>query len=324
MQLLSIFQKICESKINQQEINFLVERSYKISLQYLRIYYKKLHKILHHNDLSLNDFAIDAIAPLFQRDENNSFSVIKKSFENWKPPIKTEDDAEYFLNKITVKNVSQQVSSLLKNSDPFFAKILDSINYLIRKEEFKKIDYFGHVYIVEKEADEINKNIIDAETFDALPATLFTNQKTLLKNLFKYVSAETKYAAAVPLNQLVLKIKHLNISAHLFPDCADEHSIKLEINEKVIAGLIKAKHTLVTTYLNKNKLDKEEAEKFEKALNDISVDLMNGGITPGLFGYLEKHFYGLTRQFYDEKYHNILEYLLRVMKHTIAEELNNK
>ncbi len=322
MQLLSIFQKICESEINQQEINFLVETSYKIALHYLRGYYKKLHKILQHDDLSLNDFAIDAIAPLFQRDENNSFSVIKKSFENWKPEIKTEADAEYFLNKITAKNVLQRVSSLLKNSDPFFAKILDSINYLIRKEDFKKIDYLGHVYIVESNAEVITNNIIDAETFDNLPSSLFADQKKLLTNIFHYLKTETKFYPAIPLNQLILKIKHLNISSHLFPDSIEGHCGKLEMAEKVNAGLLTAKQKLVSTYLNNNKINKDEAGKFENVLVDISVDLMDGGMNPGLYGYLEKHFTGLTRELYEENYHNIIEYLLRVMKSTIVEELN--
>ena len=203
VELFSILKNLCNSSISQKEINFLVEKSYKISFQYLRSYQTKLSKILQQDNLSLSDIAIDAIAPLFQRDENNMFFVIKKSFENWIPQISTEEDAVYFLNKITAKNAEQHISTLLKNADPFFAKILDSINYFIRKKGYYKINYLGHVYIVETITEEITANLIDKEQFEKLPLELFINQKTLLKNIFNYLKEETHSYSAISLNQLI-------------------------------------------------------------------------------------------------------------------------
>ncbi len=299
-----------------------MEKSYKISFQYLRSFQTKLSKILFQDDLSLSDIAIDAIAPLFQRDDNNSFFVIKKSFENWIPSIQTEEDAAYFLNKITAKNATQHISTLLKNSDPFFAKILDSLNYFIRKENYYKINYLGHVYVVETVVDDIPANVIGNEQFEKLPINLFIDQKTLLKKLFNYLNKETAFYPAIPLNQLVQKIKYLNISFNDLNESIDGCVKSLEVNEKVNAGFKTAKELLIATYLNKNKLNETETESFEKALMDISEDLKDGGINPGLYGYLQKHITGLSRDYYDKKYHNILEYLLRVMKSTIAKELD--
>ncbi len=299
-----------------------MERSYKISFQYLRSYQTKLNKILLQDDLTLSDIAIDAIAPLFQRDEENSFFLIKKSCESWTPPIETEEDAAYFLNKITAKNAEQHISTILKNSDPFFSKILDSINYFIRKENFYKINYLGRIYIVENSVKEFSIRIIDNEQFERLPVEIFTNQKTLLKNVFSYLKEETNFYPAIPLNQLVQKIKYLMISHSHLEDTVSGFAKSIEINEKVEIGFKTAKELLITSYFNKNKLSKTETDNFEKTLKDISQDLKDGGLNPGLYGYLQKHFEGLSREFYDENYHNILEYLLRVMKRTIAIELD--
>ncbi len=299
-----------------------MEKSYKVSFQYLRSYQTKLSKILQQDDLTLSDIAIDAIAPLFQRDEIDSFFVIKKSFENWIPKIQTEEDAAYFLNKITAKNAEQHISTLLKNSDPFFAKILDSLNYFIRKEKYYKINYLGHIYIVETTIDDITANVIGTEQFEKLPVNLFIDQKALLKKIFNYLQSETHFYPAIPLNQLVQKIKYLNISFNALNESIDGCVKSLEVNEKVNAGFETAKELLISSYLNKNKLNETETESFEKTLKDISEDLKDGGINPGLFGYLQKHITGLSRDYYDKKYHNILEYLLRVMKGTIAKELD--
>ncbi len=322
MNLLPILKNLRDQSINQKEINFLVEKSYKISIQYLRIYQTKLSKILKQNDLTLNDIAIDAIAPLFQRDKNNVFFVIKKSFNNWTPPVLTEEDASYFFCKIITKNAEQHISKLLKNSDPFFAKILDSINYFLRKEQYCKINYLGHVYIVETDIDKIPANIIDNEQFEKLPASLFIEQKTLLNNLFNYLRKETNFYPAIPLNQLVQKIKNLKVSISHIEEYTSGIVKTLEINEKVNKGLKSAKELLISTYLNKNKLNKNETKNFEKALMDISQDLKDGGINPGLYSYLDRYFVDLSRDYYDKNYHNIMEYLIRVMKRTIADEFD--
>ena len=269
----------------------------------------------------MRDAAIDAIAPLFQRDENYSFLVIKKSFENWTPPIKTQEDAEYFLNKIVAKNVQQYISSLYKKADPFFAKILDSINYIIRREGLLKVNYFGQVYIVELKNSEITRQPIDKEQFENIPINIFNDYKNLFKNLFQYLNNETKFYPAIPLNSLIYKIKHLNISNNQLPDSDEDKGLSLEISEKVKVGLNFSIEKLYSSYLKKNKLNKYETEIFEKALVDISVDLLNGGINPGLYPYLKKHFENLSHENFDKNYHNILEYLIRVMKRTIADEI---
>lgn len=132
--ILELFSKLdCQSSINQ-----LVEISYKAALGYLRINGSKVNKIFAENDLTFSVAAISSIAPLFCKESVDGVLPIIKEFNSWQPPIQAEEDVLFFLNKVVARRVEQFVSQLLKEDDPFFAKILDSVNYLIKKMVIRK------------------------------------------------------------------------------------------------------------------------------------------------------------------------------------------
>ena len=324
MDLLPILKNLCNSSISQKEINFLIESSYNISYQYLRHYQIKLRQIIIQDDITLSDMAIDAIALMFYRDENYTFYYLKKSFENWLPKINSEDEAEFFLNKIVAKNAEQYISTLLKSSDPIFAKIFESIRYVIKKGDFKKNNYLGQICIVENNTNEILGKVIDKDSFENIPSRYFINLNTVIKSIFEYLKTETNFFVAIPLNQLVLKVKHVIMTNEIPHDGTYANQLIIEVDEKVKTGLNCSIEKLKSSYLSKNKLNQKEAKSFENALKDISEDLKDGGINPGLHAYLEKYIEGLSKEYYTKNYHSILEYLVKIMKHTIAEEINNE
>lgn len=75
------------------------------------------------------------------------------------------------------------------------------------------------------------------------------------------------------------------------------------------------------SYVNKNKIDKNEADRIKKALGSIVYDMRDGGINPGLHKYFLEQFPELTFNDYENKYQNIFEYLFKVLKKEIAEQL---
>ncbi|MDO8550671.1 MAG: hypothetical protein Q7S39_11055, partial [Ignavibacteria bacterium] len=263
------------------------------------------------------DLAIDAIATLFTKDD----LPIKKAFDNWQPPIKTEEEFLFFLNKVVANRVEQHITQLLKESDPLFPTILNSVNYLIKKNGNAKTKYLGSIYIIESGANKISGKIINRESFDLIPAEQFSESKILLQNLFFYIKTETDFFPAIPLNVLVYRFKELKTSGYIFNDKVESPVRTYEINEFVKKGLAAVEGKLRGTYVANSKLTKNDAQKFFKALKDISEDLKDGGVNSGLYEYLKPYYEDLSVEDYKEKYHNILEYLFKVMRNTIAEEL---
>ena len=306
---------------SRQSVNRLVETCYKIAYSYLHFNFRKVQNVISRDVISLEDIAIDSITSLFEKDDSGCFYHLTNAFNSWQPPIKTEEDAFYFFNKLVQRRVEQHISFLLRESDPFFSKLMDSVNYLIKKHSFKKTNYLGTVFIVSSETEEISGKIIPFEEFERLPAKLFTERKNLLINIFQYLTSETSYSAAVPFNNLIYKLKELNITLCKISESTTEQNDSIEISSIIARALNKTFNKLKDSYLAKEKLSELEGEKIRNTLIDMSNDLKDGGVNPGLYKYLLAHFNGLDEETYEQKYHNILEYLLKVLKQNISDEL---
>lgn len=306
---------------SQQSVNNLVEICFKIALNHLRFNYKKVQRIILRDEISLEDIAIDSITSLFERDQPGCFKNILEPFNSWEPPIKTEEEALFFLTKLVQKRADQHISHLLRESDLLFSKLADSVNYLLKKYSYRKTSYFGTIFIINSETENISGKTIPIEEFEKLPAKLFTGKKNFLQNIFLYLNSETSYVSAIPFNALIHKLKELNIALYNISESTTEQNDNIEINSIVAQALNKTIQKLDDTYISKEKLSMDEGEKFRKALMDISRDIKDGGVNPGLYKYLLAHIQALDEETYKQKYHNILEYLLKVLKQNIADEL---
>ena len=320
---LVLLNKIAENKFQQREINFIVENSVKIAASYVHHEVKKIRKLILTEDIELEDIAIESISPLFSADSQGMPFRIAEAFRRWNPPINTESEAMFFMNKIIANRVNQHISHMLKNSDPVFSKILDSINYYTKKNGYCKINYLGSVYVSEHEKFDIREKIISYKDFEVFPFYIFNKNKNVLKNIFSYIKNETDFFPAIPLNALILRLKNFYMNEYAAKSQETQFHTKYESVELIKMGLEKASNKLESTYYQKGKLDKREKTAFQNTLNLIAEDLGNGGLNPGLYNYLNIYMKSLTKREYDNKYHHILEYLLKVMKLTIAQNLKN-
>lgn len=143
-------------------------------------------------DVTLQELAIDAIAPLYERDETGTFIKITKSFNEWEPSIDSEEKAVFFLNRIVSKSTEKYASELLRQSDPFFSKILDSINYIIEKENYKKKQILGTTYIVEDENVKKIAALPDCQFMYELPIEMFSDNNRMLPELFNYLKKQNR------------------------------------------------------------------------------------------------------------------------------------
>jgi hypothetical protein len=309
---------------NSISMNYLVETCQKIALSYLHFNYKKVFRFLNSEDLTIDEFALDAIAHLFTRENGEENISLKVSYIKWDPPIKSEADALYFLNKVVSHRVEQHIFSFLRADDPIFSKILDSVTYLINHQSYKKIHSFGKTYIVALNYEPDKLRFINSIEFDKLPGFLFKDKRKLLESLLNYFKNETDFVPAIPLNELIYKLKHISISSYLTTEASEESRKKFELDELIDYAMSKSIEKLNKSYLVKGKLTGLETDSIQKALQGLCEDLKNGGINPGLYYYLLPHMSNLTKEVYRTDYHNILEYLFKVTKSIIAEHLIEK
>lgn len=314
---------LCNAKIKSGELNSLIEIFHNYSSTYLRYRYKNQYKVLLSEDVTLDELAIDAIAPLFERDENGRFIKLETAFKNWQPPIDTEEKAQFFINKLVAKSVEKYVSEMLRNSDPFFSKILDSITYIITKQHIIKTQILGTTYLVERVEKLKFGSLPDSKFINELPSHFFYDLNKTIPQIFNHIKDSTDKASAIPLNALVLKIKQVRSSDINLP-LSTQPVIDYDIEGVIEKALRVTIKKLYSSYADKGKLNKAEVSGTEQVIRHIAFDLKDGGINPGLHKYFMEQFKGISFEEYRCKYQNTLEYLFKVLKKEIADQLDDR
>lgn len=303
----------------------LVEQCSKIALTILHKRNESDINVFNHHGLTLKDLAVDAIIPLFIRTNPNSDIPIKRSLINWDREINSDAEAHFFLFQIIGNRIEQEIAKKLKEADPFFAKILRSISHLVESGRLNKISWFGVAYITEKGKDKITQKPVDSEFIDSLPGKLFSdsNEKTIYQ-IFELIKKETDYFPAIPLNALIKKIKFVN-GTFLQLKNADSFTENFEeefnVNKVINDSLKSINERLDTFYLIKGKLNREETKIFKKVMVNLANDLKDGGISRGLYEYLTVYMIDLTKEDFYHKYHQTLDYLLRLLKREISQRI---
>lgn len=318
--VLRILHSICEHNYSRSDMNHLIELAYKTAYTYLNYRNKGLSKVLLAEDITLQEMAIDSIAPLFARNETGDFVKLIEAFENWTPKIDTEETAQFFVNRLIARSVDKYISEILRESDPFFSKILDSITYLIEKIGYTKRNIIGTTYIIENDNFIKSGSLPDPKFISELPLDLFYDNVNIISKVFDYIKSNTDKAVAIPLNALVMKIKSVVMNEHRLPEsyfndqgCEVESILNQALNTCV--------EKMNLSYVEKNKINETEAKRIKKALINITNDLRDGGINPGLHKYLLEQFPELNFKGYEERYQNLFEYLFKILKKEIAEQL---
>ncbi len=319
-ELLPIFDLLLNGRIGQKEINRFVEHCYKLALECARHRLKKNLHLHYIAEIKAGDLAIDAVADLLSTGSGDQFSQIISSFKNWNPEITTEDEAAFFVNSLVMRKVNQQYQSALSFYDPFYTKILHALDHLIKKENLLKDFYLGCCFICKEKILGIHASFIDEGSFEALPTSLFKQRKAMLQNVLSHLTEETEFFPAIPLHSLVQKIKRIDLDPYLFKEY-EEETVSFSADEVIALSFKKTVEKLEQAYIAKGKVSVEIGEIFKRSFIEMTEDLKDGGLKPNLYYYVEQVSNELSKEEFQSKYHNIFEYLTKLFKQGIAEEL---
>ena len=308
--------------LNRTEINQLIDKSFQISIAFLKSKFSSQLPFLKDEFYTIEDIAMDAIIPLYINNKYGELGILR-SLMKWNDKLESSSDAEYFLSRIIWRRVDQTVMKVFKQRDPIFDKILKSINVCIKNNNFIKVRYFGTVYVMQNRGSLITDEVISEESFNTISDDYFAiKHNDIFHKLFEHLIIETDYAPAIPLNQLVKRIKMYHASrlqSYQKSNTAADDSLTLD--EIVDEGMSNLKRRLNDFYLTKNRISQEEFNSIYSAFNNISKDMLNGGIKCSLFKYLSDFQPSLSSDTFYSKYHHIMNYLLTGLKNNIAANL---
>jgi len=318
--ILNIILSLKLNSLTTSELNFLIKHCYQVSYSILKVKFASKIKFEKDSTLTLEDIAMDAIVPLFVNNKNGVLGI-KRSLENWNDSISNNVDAEYFLSKIIWKRAEQTVTKIIKERDPIFEKIHKTLSVCISSNNLKKVRYLGTVYVVESGTEKITGSIIHEEDIDLIPLRIFEyKQLELFNKLFEYIKQETNYFPAIPLNDIVKKIK-FNYFQKYNNEFTSNHFIDNSFitNDIVDQGLKTLSEKLENFYVKKNIVSEEDAEKIMASFNDISLDIKHGGMHSSLFSYLKYRKKTLSKEDFYKNYHHIMNYLFNQFKLRVSQ-----
>jgi len=138
--LSQIVSRICSCEYSEQELLSFVNLVQKISLSYLKyqeVIGKHIRWERRQRSTELEDMAIDCVAGLFMRNENNEFVQLKRYFEPHLAKEPKPDNVELLilLRRLVIKKTKQELSRIFKERDPEGAKIIRNIRVAVKNAD---------------------------------------------------------------------------------------------------------------------------------------------------------------------------------------------
>ncbi|MFQ5602598.1 MAG: hypothetical protein ACE5HS_04960 [bacterium] len=151
--LARLVSSICKGEQKESDLIEFVNLVQKISLSYLKyqeVIGKHIRWERNKNVGELEDLALDCVAGLFMRNENNEFVQFKRYFCHNTTKVEDLDDVEVLvlLRRLVIKKTKQELSRIFKERDPEGAKIVRNIKVAIKSaSDFDSFKEMGREYI---------------------------------------------------------------------------------------------------------------------------------------------------------------------------------
>lgn len=182
--------RIVQGGYSQGELCEFINLVQKISLSYLKyqeVIGKHIRWERRGKSGELEDMAIDCVAGLFMRNENNEFVQLRRYFGPYLDGHSELNDVELLimLRRLVIKKTKQELSRIFKERDPEGAKIIRNIRVAVKNaRDLGIFREMGREYIFVRNAAPVGRSLAHAEAY-AETAKKKSGPPALLKEAYK-------------------------------------------------------------------------------------------------------------------------------------------
>ncbi len=305
------------------EKNHLFEILIEVARMRIRFFSRLKYFSLERNEISMDDIALESISNLLSQNESDYLEYLRNSFVNWEPPIKDEEEATNFVNRIIDQSIYQTIARKYSELDPLFAKILKEIRRA-NPDKYKIFTRLDTEYISLKNFDEKSKfTIIPQDELIVLGVQKFPDNNYIngwIDEIFKSLDEFTEYSPVLPVNSLALKIKfELTAAQKIEFNVIPDPEVQFLVREGILLSLRRVEKKLEQLSKKKKKYSDRVLTMFREALTDIAYDLLEGDEIKNYYEYLRVYDENLTVKEYRDNYRAQFEYLIKILKNEIAQ-----
>ncbi len=358
-----LIRRIISNTYTNQDLLEFLNLSQKIAVGYLRFLQRNQRRNLllpGQSPDSLNQLAIDCIAPLFRRDEDDVFVEFRRYFT---PLLKEKSDDGNIrlfvqLKRLIVGSVKHELTRIFRERDPEGAKILRNIRNAIRNsKDLLFVENMEHTYVFSLQ------NIEDADLFRKMAAgeitihhdvareTLrrdfpliplpelieqyvsrfspFEQYPTFVRHLLQIVKENTLYANYLLLEDIIFvgrSFRNKQVPLWSSLDEVKGEGPEASYYDRQLREFVETMGDRIGLIINskygvKGRYTPDVLHAFQKALNDFVEDFIHKRKTPPHFTLLHRYLPELDQETYRSQYRHGFEYLVRAVRKEISQEI---
>lgn len=283
--------------------------------------------------LSERDIAIDCIAELYGREEDNKLSGLSGYFQSQGIEIEEETDEVLLIHirKLIFTTVNDNLFRMYNEIDPAVGKILRNLKNAVGKSaEFRMVESFGEHYLVMATCDPLaHLPTIDDATLEQEISGILAGADDipeLLKLLAGVMSSQDSFQRRIRLMSLAALIKagYRKMAAPggetVRPDTV---GLLDDARRTIHEECRKISDTLESRYVGKGKMSSETFRCYMKAIEQVLISdfLDSGEGSMTYFEALHAQLPELTTMAYRDDHRTIFEYLAKMAKDAVRRKL---
>lgn len=320
--------RLCDGNYTRTDIEYVATVLIRETRRFLFHREKKNYQFRgewENGSAEMRDIALDFIAHLFARDEQNIFIELQHYFAScWELADQQFEEVVYqLLNSV----IQQQSIRLFKERDSFGKTFYRSLRYLQNKHSnWKRTFVDGRlvihhlnnapVPIPRKELREIVRGSVQNS------ATLTEQVAHILE------TAITAYEQAVPVDELLAELRQLTENILDYESPRDtmpvDPFIYEVISKHVKVTLREVDGTILQKYERDGKLTPAEREGFREGVQQILIDFADGGCRSNYYEYLSQSLQSIENvKMYKSQYRTQFEYVAKKAKSIFSANVEN-
>lgn len=328
----SVLRDLLSHTPSREGLKKYVAITHRLALAYLRTKVHQRRLSPRFLGVSLDDAALDAIAPLFERSTNASFPVLREYYGNGDCAQCSEESLHSLTRRLVFSRVNEFLFTTYRELDPTLSRIIRNLKRAIPEVEGLSLSRTsGTQWLLHKSADAASHlPLIPPEILSAyLISTVAKSNSSVevVHAVDRYFTSNRVYRRAYPVTLLAYVVRdcytELYEPEEVVSPVINERFVTAEIIDIIDDSVAEMRHRMRETYVRSSKLSSQEYTLYFQAVHerlDAEYVLLDGhGFTN--FKALCNQMPELTRSDYRRNHRAVFEYLFKLTREQVVATL---
>ncbi len=302
------------------------------ALAYLRTRVRRGRLDPSYFGLSLEDLAFDTIAPLFERNEDGAFIVLRNYYETLEWSRLSATTLESVTRRLIFGRVNEALFEAYREHDPALGRIIRNLKIWIgRSEQLHLARINGRLWVLHRgTCDHRHLPVASEEYVESHLISVVACEGTsdkIVAEIEALLSYGGAYRGAYPLTALSRILKSCYERLHqpktVEPPRVAARLTRLETHELIHESVAEVKRRMYETYVTTGKLDEREYTIYFHAIHErLTAEYVNFDSREHTnYKVLHEMMPTLSHEDYRSRHRPVFEYLSKLTRNKVHETL---